>query len=150
MITLPPLKRATLKDIQKSFSFVKKIESDTSPETGGEIEISQNKNTPNAFGFSQAKYLSKHQELLKDWDKRLYYNFTGTIWRNPDGSRCVPFLYWDGGEWVLYWHWLGFDFDAVDRIVALRASNSSETLSLASRVKALEEKMSKIEKFLII
>lgn len=35
-----------------------------------------------------------------------YIAFPGTIWRNQDGDRVVPYLSWDGGRWSLSFDWL--------------------------------------------
>jgi hypothetical protein len=57
------------------------------------------------------------QLIPEDWKqdeqgRTRYIYFWGTIFRRADGSLCVEYLYWDGGQWRWYCNWLDNDWDA--------------------------------------
>ncbi len=43
-----------------------------------------------------------------------YIFFDGTFLRNPDGQRCVPYMCWRNGEWILSDRWIDMDFGVGD------------------------------------
>ncbi|MEK7546220.1 MAG: hypothetical protein AAB554_04060 [Patescibacteria group bacterium] len=45
----------------------------------------------------------ENQHLIPEEWKRNAVFFWGTIYRNPDGRRCVRSLDWLGGAWGLWW-----------------------------------------------
>jgi hypothetical protein len=61
-------------------------------------------------------YLLKNPHLIpEDWKKDDRGNtrcifFWGTVYRHPDGNRCVRYLYWYDGAWRWRCDWLGVDF----------------------------------------
>ena len=44
----------------------------------------------------------------------------GSVWRNPDGHRSVPFLHRNGSERNLRLGWFGYGWHANDRFLAFR------------------------------
>lgn len=54
-----------------------------------------------------------------DGDTRVIF-FDGTVFQNPDGYRCVLYLYWYVGEWLWDVSWLdsGFDQNFVSAVLA--------------------------------
>ncbi|MDD5397270.1 MAG: hypothetical protein PHW24_04440 [Candidatus Moranbacteria bacterium] len=55
-------------------------------------------------------YLLKNPQLIpEDWKGKAVF-FWGTIYRCSDGSLCVRYLYWGGGEWDWGCSWLGDGF----------------------------------------
>lgn len=45
--------------------------------------------------------------------------FPGTVWRDQDGDRFVPYFYRYGGRWFLLWHCLDGGWGRDDRLVRL-------------------------------
>jgi len=72
------------------------------------------------LGQRHAEYILQHQEGIPEEWRANYLIFPGTIWRGSGGARVVPFLYWGGGRWFLYFCWLEDDFDSDDRLVRPR------------------------------
>ncbi len=59
-------------------------------------------------------YLLAHPELIpEDWKGEFVF-FWGTIYRNSGGNLYVRCLFWFGGKWYWYCHWLGSDWYARD------------------------------------
>lgn len=62
--------------------------------------------------------LWQNQLLIPEsWKEKIngntrYIFFDGTVLRDSDGSRCVLFLYWNGGEWLWNVYWLDNDWYA--------------------------------------
>lgn len=64
------------------------------------------------LGQEDAEWLLEHEDLIpKEW-RSYYIPFTATVWRDSDGYRSVASLFWLGGEWHLYWHWLDDGWDS--------------------------------------
>ena len=38
------------------------------------------------------------------------------LWRNPNGNRYVPYLYWNDDRWYLNFNWLDNDWNDNDRL----------------------------------
>ncbi|MEK9134733.1 MAG: hypothetical protein AAB451_00275 [Patescibacteria group bacterium] len=68
------------------------------------------------FGQRHAEYLLEHQREIPQEFRKYYIVFTGTIWRIPDGGLSVACLLWDGGRWILDFHWLENDWGSGDRL----------------------------------
>ena len=72
-------------------------------------------------------YLLAHPHLIpEEWKKGERGNtrhifFWGTIYRDSVGYLYVRYLYWDGGRWNWYYHWLVHGWDG-SGLAALRAS----------------------------
>lgn len=67
------------------------------------------------------KILWEKQELIpREWKGRTQEGyircifFTGTVFANPLGERCVFYLSWYGGEWHLNHRWLGGRFNTAE------------------------------------
>ena len=87
----------------------------------GEVMKQRAKELNAHLGQKHAEYLLEHQELIsKDWQGKYYLVFPGTVWQYRGGRRNVPCLRWDGGEWYLYFYWLGNDWYGSDRLVRPR------------------------------
>ena len=72
------------------------------------------------LGQTHAEYMLEHQaEIPKEFRKYVLV-FPGTKWRDRDGDRYVPYLYWDGRRWCLFFRWLGYDFDSSCRLLRSR------------------------------
>jgi hypothetical protein len=70
----------------------------------------------------QANKENSGLEFLYHSQEIRYLDFFGIILRNPNGNRCVPYLYRnDDGEWFWLCNWLVNDWDA-RRLSAGRAS----------------------------
>ncbi len=54
-----------------------------------------------------------------EW-RNFYLVAPGTVWVYSNGCRDVPYLYWDGKQWVLDFFWIDYFFDSIDRLVRLR------------------------------
>ena len=80
------------------------------------------------LGQNIAEYLLEHRdEIPKEW--RSYdIVFPGTVWQDSGGSRYVPYLYWRGGRWYLFFYWLEYVWYSNDRL--LRAVKPSGTRKL--------------------
>ena len=58
-------------------------------------------------GLQHALYLLDNQDLIPaEFRGKKYLVFAGTEALYSDGSRYVAYLDWDGGSWILHWHWL--------------------------------------------
>ncbi|MDP2641422.1 MAG: hypothetical protein Q8P39_02690 [Candidatus Yanofskybacteria bacterium] len=63
-----------------------------------------------AYNANLLDYLLAHPELIpQEWKDKAVF-FWGTIYRNPDGGLSVRYLYWYGGRWYWFFHWLDYDF----------------------------------------
>lgn len=72
------------------------------------------------YGQEDAEFLLEHQADIPKELRSLYLVFPGTKWQGSDEDRDVPCLSWDGGQWVLFFCWLDYDFDGSDRLVRPR------------------------------
>lgn len=68
------------------------------------------------YGQEDAEYLLEHQEEIPVELRDFYLVFTGTVWEDSNGYRCVPCLGWNGGRWYLYFYWLGVGWNDNDRL----------------------------------
>jgi hypothetical protein len=69
-------------------------------------------------------FILAHLELIPEEWKGKYIYFWGTVYRSPDGSLYVRFLYWSGGRWNWDCYWLGNDWRGSSP-AALSASKSA-------------------------
>ena len=114
--------------------------------------IELQKELKNPLNATVLDYLLEHQELIpEEWNGKYVY-FWGTVYRNPDDDLCVRCLSFDEGRWDWDYGWLGDDWYRSGPAVVLASPLEPKSLetSLPLRVLALEEKMEKIQKFLIL
>ncbi len=87
-------------------------------------------------GFGWALFKEAGQKTLQ-WLRETfgmtYLDFFGRVLRDPDGHRCVLFLYWLGGQWNWDASWLELDWDrhhpsAVLALPADRQAGSARVL----------------------
>lgn len=71
-------------------------------------------------GQEDAEWLLEHQEKIPVELRKYYLVFTGTIWQGSFGYRYVACLDWRGGQWILYFRWLGCDWYSHYRLVSSR------------------------------
>lgn len=70
------------------------------------------------YGYHDAKWLYEHQEKLpKRPEGVLFIFFPGTVLQHRNGALLVPYLFWTGEAWDIYFFWLRFGFSAYDRLV---------------------------------
>lgn len=69
-------------------------------------------------GQEDAEWLKKNQDKIPAELRKFILVFTATVWRSPDGCRCVPCLDWRGDGWYLFFRWLGGDFARFYRLAA--------------------------------
>lgn len=92
-------------------TYIKKIElisflKDGESYINSEVMVERAKNELHAnLGQQHAEYLLEHQSEIPKEFQKYYLVFLGTKWR-PGGYRCVPYLEWDGGKWLLCFRWL--------------------------------------------
>lgn len=66
-------------------------------------------------------FLAKYREEGFGLPAGTYITFPGTVVIDRRGSRRVPYLYWLGGVWSLFWDWLERDWSRYGRLVRPRA-----------------------------
>lgn len=135
-VSIPAFSRPTLKKLQKSFSWIKSIERDTSPTeavmlnlatvfrpseneiSGKEYEVRISPKLNLILGYQQASWLVEHQnefpELMKLIGK-VYIDFPGLVVVEENGNRHVPGLGRENGRWCLYWRWFVYVSDRYSR-----------------------------------
>jgi hypothetical protein len=87
-----------------------------------------------SLGQHQAEQLLKQaSDIPEEW-KNYYLLFPETVWRHPGGLLYVPYLYWDGGRWVLRF---GYVDDAAAGMAAVGSSVSASDWPLDSCVLVL-------------
>ncbi len=87
----------------------------------GEVMKQRAKELNAHLGQRHAEYLMDHQELIpKRWRGKYYLAFPGTIWRDSDSCRRVPFLYRLDGRWCLHFSWLRSGWDSRNRLLRSR------------------------------
>jgi hypothetical protein len=75
-------------------------------------------------------FLWNNQHLIPaSWKEKIngntrYIYFDGTVLRGSNGSRCVLFLFWDGGQWLWGCYWLDFGWHANDPSAVLASPQS--------------------------
>ncbi len=81
---------------------------------GGEEMVRRARKELNTnLGQRHAEFLLEHQNEIPEEFRQYVLVFTGTIWRDRDGDRGVPCLYWLSEQWYLDVDWLenGFSVD---------------------------------------
>ena len=88
----------------------------------GEEMKNRSKNLNAHHGQKLAELLLRNQsQIPKEW-RQFYLAFPSTVWRISSGSRFVPCLRWDGGQWSLDFDWLGGGWGSGGRLVRFRES----------------------------
>ncbi len=126
-ILIPALPHPTLEELQKSFSWIKSIKSDSSPTEAvtlnlatvlrpSESQISgeeyEKRIAPKLnliLGYQQAAWLVEHQDEFPEFMKllgKVCIDFTSLIVVFEFGRRVIPYLDQYGGRWRLRWSWL--------------------------------------------
>lgn len=54
--------------------------------------------------------LLKNQKLIPENWKQLYICFDGTVIRDPNGGRCILYMYWEDDRWNWQCNWLHSDY----------------------------------------
>lgn len=72
------------------------------------------------YGQHDAEYMLEYQDEIPVEFRKYYLVFTATVWVVSRRYRYVPYLYWDGERWILYFYWLGRDFGSGGRLVRPR------------------------------
>lgn len=121
----------------------------------GEILAERLKQTAPTSNVLQ--YLIENPSLWpEDW-KGKYVYFWGTIFRGSDGYLYVRFGYWNEGEVVSDYCWLGGGWRVGSPAASLASSalgtsetqtSPSDALNLESRVKSLENSMEALQKII--
>jgi hypothetical protein len=152
-ITIPALKKPTLKEIQKDYPFIKKIEKDTSPTRAISVALTTllegdedyingeeytNRRKPHEkvlLGYQHLKWLLEDQEKfpsLKALVGKIYIDCPGIIAVNGDGDRVFPCAGGDGSRFGVGWRWTGGRLDRRGRLLVSRASSPSDSSALGS------------------
>lgn len=138
VIRIPALKRPTLAQLQAKYSWIKKIERDTSPEgpvtlnlatilrdaaegsvNGPEYERRIAASLSRLLGYQQLAWLIEHQDeypIFMALLGKIYIDFSGLVVVRGGGRRLVPFGYRGGARWGAHWRWLGSNFDQRGRV----------------------------------
>jgi hypothetical protein len=70
------------------------------------------------YGQRDAEWLVKNQDKLPERPEGvLFIFFPGTVWKHPNGAFLIPYLFWTGEIWDMYFFWLTFGFSPRDRLV---------------------------------
>ena len=96
-------------------------------------------------------YLLEHPKLIPEEWKGFAVFFWGTIYHIGNGNLYVRYLCWDGGRWHWHFQWLGDGWHSFSPAAVLRKSldlDSSDILTLSTRLSKLEQDMDKIRKVL--
>lgn len=72
------------------------------------------------LGQHDAEFLLEHQNKIPQELRKYALVFTGTVWRDPRGDRCVAYLSWNGERWILRFSLLSYDWGSFDRLVRPR------------------------------
>lgn len=75
------------------------------------------------LGQSDAEYMLEHQDEIPAEFRKYYLVFPGTVWRDADGDRYVPYLRWSGGRWVLRFFWFDGGWHSSVRLVRPRKAS---------------------------
>ena len=88
----------------------------------GEEYITSEEMCRRAVEFKANLGLADGKRMLADGGKLIpkefrdfYIPLSGTLLRGPRGGLYVPYLYWYGGRWALFFGWLGNGWDGGDR-----------------------------------
>lgn len=104
-----------IKDLQL-VSFLKSGESYVNGEVMRQRAIEMKCN----FGQQHAEYLISNQNEISKEFRKYTLVFSGTVWQCPYGCRYVPFLRWNGGQWILNFSWLGDYWNDDNRLLQAR------------------------------
>src|SRR3990167_7564614 len=142
-LLIPQLKKPTLKELKKTYPWIKSIESDTSPTQqvsleilnlvrGGEKHIPCEEYTKRReglplLGYQQAAWLVQHQdddgpefEAFRDLRWTVYIDFPATVVVSADGDRGFAYLDEHGVRWYLDWRGVGDDLRQDGRVASAR------------------------------
>ena len=72
------------------------------------------------YGQEDAEWLLDNQDKIPAELRKFYLVFPATNWRDLDGFRYVPFLFWGYGRWFLSFYWLDYGFFSDVRLVRPR------------------------------
>ena len=68
------------------------------------------------LGQDDGEHILKHQDdIPTSLQGKVIFVFTD--WRHPDFPEFAYCVYWDGGQWVRDWGWLGGSWDGHDRLL---------------------------------
>ena len=173
-IKIPALKRPTLAELQKEWSWIKSIEKDDSPTKAVTLELTtilkdgedfitgsvyeKRREGLQCLGFQHAQWLLKNQKEfpeLMELVGKVYIDFPALVVVGGGGNRYCPCLDLRGRVFVQEWDWLsgGLVQDgrlAVSGKSALKTSDTSlsELGRLENRLLELESFREKVEKVL--
>ncbi|HEX4104586.1 MAG TPA: hypothetical protein VHZ04_03915 [Candidatus Paceibacterota bacterium] len=138
-IKIPAQAQPSLREIQKRFSWVKKIERDNSPTKeltlklvtvlregeecidGNEYERRIAPRQDIILGYQQAVWLEEHQDEFPEFMAllgKVYIDFSGLVVVDGDGSRSVFYLDQGDRRWRLDFSWFSHDFGRYERVAS--------------------------------
>lgn len=85
----------------------------------GRTMLERAKKMDDRAGQLHAERMLEHQDKIPVEWRNFYLVFTGTIWRVLYVRFCIPYLYWDDGEWQSGWFWSCDSFNNSYRLVRL-------------------------------
>ena len=171
-ITIPQLKKPTLKNLKNHYPWIKSIESDTSPTSevslellnlvpeGGDYikgeEYTKRREGLPLLGYQHAKWLVEHQDepelaVFKAFCGKVYIDFPGLIVVDADGYRSFTSLCGRGGRWCLRWSRVGYGLCRNGRVASSSRKQEAQTLepelfdTQRSEDKFIESEIKKIE-----
>src|SRR3990167_3659558 len=162
-LLIPQLKKPTLKELKKTYPWIKSIESDTSPTQqvsleilnlvrGGEKHIPCEEYTKRReglplLGYQQATWLVQHQddpELAKFkalcWKFCFYIDFHALIVVSAGGYRRFAYLYELGGRWCLHWYRVDHGLYRFGRVASARKQEARKLEPKSSDTQRSEDK----------
>lgn len=83
----------------------------------GDVMFGRAEKLGNRAGQQHAEHLLALQRKIPVEWRHFYLVFPGTKWRSLGGFLNVPYLFWRGDEWCLYWDWLDFGLPSYSRLV---------------------------------
>src|SRR3990167_467424 len=140
-LLIPQLKKPTLKELKKTYPWIKSIESDTSPTQqvsleilnlvrGGEKHIPCEEYTKRReglplLGYQQATWLVQHQDdpelaKFKALCGKVYIDFPALTVVHADGDRLFAYLREFDGRWCLRWHRIDCGLYRFGRVASAR------------------------------
>lgn len=136
-ISIPALPQPTLEELQAKYSWIARIEADTSPVEAvrlalgtvlrtGESSINGKKYEDRRaaivgrmLGYQHLAWLVEHQDEFPAFMAllgKIYLDAPGLTVVNAVGSRYFPCLDQDGKRWYLDWYWTECDLDSFGRL----------------------------------
>ena len=136
-VKIPALARPTIAELRTKYSWIDRIESDTSPTEavtlklgtvlhpdeerikGSEYECRRAPLLGRMFGYQQFVWLVDHQDehpAFRVLLGQIYIDGPGLVAVHADGSRDFPCLYRSGERWGLGWDWVEGDLDRLGRL----------------------------------